>query len=141
MSAILDLPANLKATREGSILVAHCAQCGKEQYLPAGSCLRCGSEELTVSAHSGHGVLYSWSVTGVAFEPEIASEVPYIVAVILLTGGAKLWARLVGMDPASELLRADLPVQLDTKLTSERGYLVFRPSDAAGSSTAAAQVR
>ncbi len=135
MSAILDLATVQRATSEGSILVAHCAKCGREQCLPAGSCLRCGSEQLAISPHGGDGTLYSWSVTGTAFEPELADEVPYVVAVVLLTGGAKLWSRLVGVDPASPQLRADLPVQLDTKLTRERGYLVFRPRDGVEAST------
>ena len=136
MSAALDLAAVQRATSEGTILKAHCAQCGAEQVLPAPSCLRCGSQELTVSRHGGDGSLFSWSVTGTAFEPEVADEVPYIVAVILLSGGAKLWCRLVGMEPDSPMLRADLPVQLDETLTRQRGYVVFRPRDGAGISTA-----
>lgn len=128
MSGALDLAAVQHATSEGRILVVRCAQCGAQQCLPAPSCLRCGSEEISASQHAGDGSLYSWSVTGTAFEPEVAGEVPYVVAVILLSGGAKLWSRLAGVDPASAELRADLPVQLDAQLTTERGYLVFRPS-------------
>ena len=136
MSAILDLPAVQQATSEGRILIAQCAKCGAQQGLPAPSCLRCGCESLDIRPHAGDGTLYSWSVTGTAFEPELAGQVPYIVAVILLSGGAKLWGRLEGVAPESALLRADLPVQLDAQLTRERGYLVFRPQGGAPTSNA-----
>lgn len=134
MSGVLDLAGIQRATNEGSILVAHCVQCGAQQCLPAPSCLRCGSEELAVRPHAGDGTLYSWSVTGTAFEPELAGEVPYVVAVILLSGGAKIWSRLAGIDPASASLRAELPVELDAQLTRQRSYLVFQPRDCAATS-------
>ena len=131
MSDVLDLSAVQKATAEGGILVAHCPRCGSVQAVPAGSCFRCGCNTLELGRHTGDGTLYSWSVTGTAFEPELADEVPYIVAVILLRGGAKIWGRLAGLDPDSPQLSAELPVQLDSQLTKERGYLVFGPRGAA----------
>jgi len=131
MSGALDLATIERATREGNILVVRCAQCGAEQCLPAPSCLRCGSQDIAARTHAGDGVLYSWSVTGTAFEPELAAEVPYVVAVVLLSGGAKIWSRLAGVDPATAILQADMPVQIDSQLTKERGFLVFRPSDGA----------
>lgn len=130
MSDVLDIAAVQQATAAGTILVSNCPQCGSEQALPAGSCFKCGSDALKISRNAGDGTLYSWTVTGTAFEPELADEVPYIVAVFLLRGGARIWGRLVGLDPASPRLCADLAVQLDQQLTKERGYLVFTPRDA-----------
>lgn len=132
MSDVLDLTAVQNATAEGGILVAHCPQCDSEQAVPSGSCFRCGCNTLQLGNHTGDGTLYSWSVTGTAFEPELADEVPYIVSVILLRGGAKIWGRLVGLAPDSPQLSAELSVQLDSQLTKERGYLVFGPGGAAG---------
>ena len=130
MSDVLDFTAVQHATAEGGILVAHCPRCGNEQAMPAGSCFRCGSDTLEVGQHTGDGTLYSWTVTGTAFEPELADEVPYVVAVILLRGGAKIWGRLVGLAPTSPQLCAQLSLQLDARLTKERGYLVFGPRGA-----------
>jgi uncharacterized OB-fold protein len=128
MSAVLDLPTIQQATREGRIFVARCAECGHEQALPSPTCLRCGCQTLAIRAQAGDGTLYSWSLAGIAFESEVEGDVPYLVAVILLSGGAKLWCRLGGMAADSPLLRPDQPMQIDAALTRERGYLVFRPA-------------
>lgn len=136
MSAAFDLATVQEATREGRLLVAHCPRCGSEQALPGPACFRCGSGELSVRTHPGDGSIYSWSVTGIAFEPELADEVPYVVAVVLLSGGAKVWARLAGVDPNAPIEPAELPVQLDAEQTRQRGFVVFRPRESAGSSQA-----
>jgi hypothetical protein len=53
---------------------------------------------------------------------------PYVVAVSRLRGGARVWARIVGVDPAGDVLAAELPVELDRKATRQSDCLVFRPS-------------
>lgn len=127
MSDTLDIAAIQRATADGSILVASCPHCRREQAIPAASCFHCGSQPLSVGSHSGDGTLYSWSLTGVAFEAEMASEVPYIVAVVELRGGARIWGRLTGLEAAGAAPRANQPVFLDQAQTKHRGYLVFAP--------------
>lgn len=129
-AAVLDIAMVRSATSEGRVLVAHCRSCGHQQAMPAGSCFGCGADALEVRSHAGTGSLYSWTQTGIAFEPELAADVPYTVGVVALDGGARVWARIEGVAPRGVEPRAGLPLALDVAATGERRFLVFRPSPA-----------
>jgi uncharacterized OB-fold protein len=114
------------ATAEGWIPVARCGACGAEQALPGPTCFACGAARLSIHRHDGGGTLYSWTETSHAFEPQLEAELPYWVAVVRLTGGARVYARLLVEGGAT--VAAEMPVRLDAAATSQRGYLAFRPA-------------
>ena len=84
-------------------------------------------DALEIRPHAGAGALYSWTLTGIAFEPELADDVPYTVGVVALDGGARVWARIEGVAPSGVEPQAGLPLVLDAAATREGRYLVFRP--------------
>lgn len=122
----LTLQAIEAATAEARILVDTCGRCGSQQAMPAPTCFACGHEDLSTSAHTGHGRIFSWVVAHYAFEPELADQIPYTLVMTSLDGGARVYGRLTG-GPEDERELAEMAVELDAGETRKRGYLTFRP--------------
>ena len=121
-------PARIReATLAGEILVCRCGTCGAEQAMPSSCCFNCGAGALSVYRHRGEGQLYSWVNTHTAFEKELEREVPYTVAVVRLTGGARVYARLVC--DGTQTVTAEQDVRLDEAATRRGAFLIFRPVD------------
>jgi uncharacterized OB-fold protein len=78
-----------------------CDACGRAACPPLPGCPHCGSDRSSVVVASGDATLYSWTVCHVAFDPNFAEEVPYVVGVVDLREGARIVARLEDVDPAS----------------------------------------
>ncbi|MGE0797597.1 MAG: Zn-ribbon domain-containing OB-fold protein [Lautropia sp.] len=73
-----------------------CGSC-KETFLPPmPRCPACGAADVGLVPASGRGRLYSWVVTHFPFHPAFKSELPFIVGLIELDEGARIYARLEG---------------------------------------------
>lgn len=115
------------ALRNGYLPVAFCASCRHQQVIPADTCFACGSDALEIRRHSGSGRVFSWVVNYYAFTADLAPETPYIVLLIELDGGARVYGRLQVLPDQQSTICADMPVALDAELTAKRGYPVYRP--------------
>ena len=73
----------------------------------------------------GTGRLYSWVVVRHAFDRTFAAEVPYVVAAVTLDEGARVYARLEGIELAD--LVPDLPVVRVAPVGGDGPSLVFHP--------------
>ncbi len=49
-------------------------------------------------ARPATGALYSWSVIHLAVDPVFAAETPYVVGLVELADGTRLYGRIVGVD-------------------------------------------
>lgn len=97
---------------EGRLLVRRCLACARAAYPPMPGCPHCGHDEGEIVEASGEGALYSWTVCHVAFDPDVAAEVPYVVGLVDLSEGARVVARLAIAPEALEAgaaVRADFP--------------------------------
>lgn len=92
----------------GELRVRVCDSCERGAFPPMPSCPHCGHEHGRVVTSSGEATLYTWTVCHVAFDPQFADDVPYVVGVVDLPEGARLVARIEGV-PHDEL-DAGLPV-------------------------------
>ena len=95
---------------EGRLLVRRCLACARAAYPPMPGCPHCGHDEGEIVEAVGEGTLYSWTVCHVAFDPEFAADVPYVVGLVDLPEGARVVARL---EMATDTLVADAPVRVD----------------------------
>ena len=122
MPEALDLPPCSRHARRTSWLLSNVSsrRCRREVFS-----LR--SDALKISDMTAGGICIAGRYRR-RVRPDLAPELPYVVAVSRLRGGARVWARIVGVDPAGDVLAAELPVELDRKATRQSDCLVFRPS-------------
>jgi uncharacterized OB-fold protein len=73
-------------------------------------CPHCGHADGETVEATGEGTLYSWTVCHVAFDPDFAGDVPYVVGLVDLPEGARVVARL---EIAPDRLVGDAPVRVD----------------------------
>ena len=66
-------------------------------------CPRCRSFECQWDELSGRGTIYTFTIVHQAFVPDLAEQLPYVVAVVDLEGGegARLVTNVVDIDPTA----------------------------------------
>ena len=84
--------------REHKPHLQKCVKCGRSRFPPAPSCPYCGTLSNTWAPISGKGTLYSWIVIHHPVDPRLASEVPFIVALVELEEGVRVGGRSIGVD-------------------------------------------
>jgi hypothetical protein len=105
-----------EAARDGRLLIATCAACGKVHHYPRPFCPHCWSEDVHPVQASGVGTLYTYSTVYVNDLAPFRERLPYIAAIVELAEGPRLMTTIEGAEP--EELRVDMPVTA-----------VFRPVD------------
>ncbi len=100
----------------GELLIPRCGGCGVYQWYPAAGCKACGGEQLSWTAVSGRGRLFSWAVVRHGFLKPFAKKVPYVTGLVTLeeAPAVRLVTNLV--DCEADGLKVDMPVRV-----------VFRP--------------
>jgi uncharacterized OB-fold protein len=111
---------------QGELRVRVCTACGRGAFPPAPGCPHCGDESSAVVVSSGVATLYTWTVCHVAFAPELAAEVPYVVGVVDLPEGARIVARLEEVAPSE--LRDGMAVRVRWPADRAGERLVFVPA-------------
>lgn len=117
-----QLEEKTAALKEGRILAAHCEDCSAQFAFPTPSCFSCGSMKLAVKEHTGLGRIFSWTISHLSFGAEI--DVPYTVLLVELSGGARIYGRLLE-ENRRDALRAGMAVTLDAEETRKRGHAIF----------------
>lgn len=69
---------------EGRLQIQRCNNCGHYIHYPRPVCRFCRSTDLDWAPVSGHGTIYSYTVTEQPFHPYWLDKVPYVVATIEL---------------------------------------------------------
>ncbi len=119
------------AVAEGRLLVPTCLGCGATFFPPLPCCPRCQSELLELVEATGTATLYSWVVMRRALDPAFAAAVPYVVAAVELAEGARLYTRLVHVDPdAPDALQAGMALRLVFVEIDGRPMWAFAPEGA-----------
>jgi uncharacterized OB-fold protein len=66
------------------------------------SCPYCGDRRFDIVEARGSGIVYSWVVVHMAFDPAFKDEVPYVLATVDLDDGVRVVARLEAPSQAIE---------------------------------------
>jgi uncharacterized OB-fold protein len=85
-------------------------------------CPDCGGR---LAAVSGAGTVYAYAVVHQVFRPDLAGDVPYVVALVDLSEGPRVVTRLVEFDPVR--LRVGAPVRVVFRHVGSRVLPVFVP--------------
>jgi uncharacterized protein len=120
---------------EHKLMAARCKQCGGVYVPPRAICPKCHSEELEWIETSGKGRLAAFTViySGPTFmvEQGFDRKNPYVSGVVELEEGARISARITGLDPTKPT-----DIQIGTTLSvdfvefgedqAKKTYLAFR---------------
>jgi uncharacterized OB-fold protein len=110
------------------LTVQRCNACRRLWFPPSNRCQHCWSEDIVWTPVSGHANLYSFTVYRRAYAPELADQLPYVVAVVQLDEGPRLITNIVDADPAD--VRVGMPLEVVFDDIAEGVTLhAFRPRE------------
>jgi hypothetical protein len=95
--------------RRGRLVVQHCPGCDRIWHPPLPRCPHCHRAEPAWRPVSGEGTVYSFTVVRHATHVALASQVPYVIAIVELAEGPRVVAGIRGTPPDS--MRVGMPVR------------------------------
>jgi len=110
--------------REGAqqaLVLPHCARCSRYVWSPRARCVAC-RDALEWRGVSGRGTLVTFSVVRRAVDPALKESVPYIVAIVALDEGVRLFTNIVDARP--EALSAGMRVRCRFERTTDEAAWV-----------------
>lgn len=96
--------------RRHELIAQRCIHCGQLRYPPGPTCNRCLSDRHDWTRLTGEGQVQSWVVFHQVYWNELATEVPYNVALIRLAEDVLFISNLVGVDHAE--VHMGMPVRV-----------------------------
>ena len=121
-----DTQAFWDACSEGRLVTPRCAACGADRWPPGPRCPVCQGETTEWIESRGEGRVYSWTVVIHPVDAVLASQTPYVVALIDLADGPRILANIVMGDPAA--IHAGMPVFLVFERQDGLNLPNFRPA-------------
>ena len=91
-----DSLAYWNGARERRLLIRRCTACGEKHFMPRHSCPYCWSDRLEWVESKGSGRVYSYSIVHRAPTAAFAAIAPYVIALIELDDGPRMFANVVG---------------------------------------------
>lgn len=88
-----------EAARQGRLLIAQCATCGRVHHYPRPFCPHCWSEDVHPVQASGAGILYTYSVVYVNDLAPFKERLPYVAAIVELDEGPRLMTTIENIEP------------------------------------------
>lgn len=79
------------ATRDERLVVPRCASCGYQFWPPEAVCPECLQSRFEWVEVEPSGTLWSYATYRRALDPAFADEVPYVVGLVELAGGLKMY--------------------------------------------------
>jgi uncharacterized OB-fold protein len=111
--------------RDGRLTVQRCTACGALAVPPKLVCPACEGQSFTRAALAGDGEVASYTVIRVP-PSRLASEAPYVVAVVRMTEGVSLLGRLTGVPV--DAARVGIPVRfVAPPAGADPPVILFRP--------------
>ncbi|HEY0229598.1 MAG TPA: OB-fold domain-containing protein [Mycobacterium sp.] len=84
-----------EAASEGRLVVQRCTTCAALRWPPLAGCPECRGRDAGWVDVAPTGTVWSYVVYHRAFQPELAGQIPYIVAMIELDDGPYMIGRLI----------------------------------------------
>lgn len=84
------------AARNGKLILRRCKACGKTHFLPRHLCPSCWSDNLEWIESRGCGTVHSFSVVHRAPTEAFSQRTPYVVALVDLDEGTRMFANIIG---------------------------------------------
>ncbi len=90
----------------------HCNACDATYFYPRAICPNCFSRDTGWVQSSGKGTLYTYAIVHRAPQRSFTGDVPFIVAMVELEGGARMPTNIVGVVPEPENLHIGMAVEV-----------------------------
>ena len=114
--------------RRGQLLVQRCGQCNEFQFYPRGICAKCWSTDIRWVQSSGKGTVWTFTVTYQNRTPGFAEDVPYVLALVELEEGVRMFTNVVECDPRE--VKIGMPVEVTFVQANEQITVpYFKPTD------------
>ena len=84
------------AAREGRLLIRKCSDCGTLHFMPRHLCPACWSDKLEWVESQGRGTVNTFSIIHRAPTPDFGANTPYVIAMIDLDEGPRMFANIIG---------------------------------------------
>ena len=113
--------------RRGQLLIQKCDSCGEYQFYPRGICANCWSNDIQWIISSGKGTVWTFTVTYQNGTPGFAEDVPYVLALVELEEGVRMFTNIVECDPRSVTI--GMPVEVTfVQATNQISVPYFKPA-------------
>ena len=90
-----------EAAARGELLIQKCADCNQYQWYPRGFCSICWSSRIEWIKASGKGKVWTFTITRQNRAPGFKDELPYVLALVELEEGVKMFTNIINCDPES----------------------------------------
>ncbi|MCE2466342.1 MAG: Zn-ribbon domain-containing OB-fold protein [Dehalococcoidia bacterium] len=116
-----------EACRQGKLLVQKCPSCDKFQWYPRGICANCWATEVEWVESSGKGTIWTFTLTSQNRTPGFADDVPYVVALVELEEGVRMFCNIVECPPRD--VSIGMPVEVTfVRATDQISIPYFKPA-------------
>jgi uncharacterized OB-fold protein len=78
------------------LLLRACKACGARHFMPRYLCPQCWSDQLEWIDSAGRGTVHSFSIVHRAPTPDFGGQTPYVIAMIDLEEGPRMFTNIVG---------------------------------------------
>ena len=113
--------------RQGKLLLQKCERCMEYQFYPRGICANCWSNDIRWVQSSGKGNVWTFTVTHQNRTTGFAEEVPYVLALVELEEGVKMFTNIVECDPGQ--VKIGMPVEVTFVQANEQVTIpYFKPA-------------
>ncbi len=85
--------------RRGQLVIQYCDGCDEYQWYPRGICADCWGESVRWVQSSGRGTVWTYTVTYQNRTPGFAEMVPYVLALVELEEGVRMFTNIVDCNP------------------------------------------
>jgi hypothetical protein len=113
--------------RRGELLLQRCDRCGEHQFYPRGICANCWSNEVRWVRSSGKGTVWTYTVTYQNRTPGFAEELPYVLALVELEEGVRMFTNIILCNPRD--VHIGMPVEVTfVAATDQISVPYFKPA-------------
>ncbi len=98
------------AARRGEFLIQRCDACQQYQWYPRGFCSNCWSLDIRYVRASGKGTVWTYTVTYQNRAAGFNEEVPYVLALVELEEGVKVFTNIIECNPRD--VQIGMPVEV-----------------------------
>ncbi len=114
------------ACRQGRLLIQRCDSCSEYQFYPRGICAHCWSNDIKWTESSGKGTVWTFTVTHQNRTVGFAEDVPYVLALVELEEGVRMFTNIVECDPRE--VKIGMPVEVHfVRATDQISVPYFKP--------------
>ncbi|PLX36743.1 MAG: acyl dehydratase [Hyphomicrobiales bacterium] len=117
-----------KGAHEGRLMMQKCSKCGTVNFHPKPWCIECGSRDIPWTEMRPEGTVYSYTISrAVAMNyPGWKEELPVIMCLVDIDGGARMYAQVTGIEPEAMQVGLRVTAYFDP-ISDDYSIPKFRP--------------